>query len=222
MSILVIVPSRGRPDACVELGTEFHATKSRGSTRLLFALDNDDPELETYERMLELHRLHWVVNPRLHMVPTLNLEAVRHTQYYTIIGFMGDDHRPRTIGWDADVELALRFGEKSGVAYGNDLVHGPGLATAAFMTSDIIRKLGYMCPPGLIHMFADNAFMRIGEATSLTYLPNTIIEHMHPIVGKAEWSDQYAEVNGFMERDRLEFERYMRDDWPAAKEKISG
>jgi hypothetical protein len=227
----LLVPSRGRPEAALELAKVFLQTRGLEDTSLTFCIDATDPTAPRYFDLIN-REIGWPDSwwtgisqhpTRERMVPCLNREAYWHANYptgipdhprATVIGFMGDDHRPRTKGWDVDVMEALRFGEKSGVAYGNDLVHGPAIPTAAFITADLVRKLGYMAPPGLTHMYADNFWRLLGEATSLTYLPNTVIEHMHPIVGKAEWSEQYAEVNGFMEPDRLEYERYLREDWP--------
>jgi hypothetical protein len=59
---------------------------------------------------------------------------------------MGDDHRPRTKGWDQAYLDALReLG--TGIVYGDDLLQGEKLPTQCAMTADIVRALGHMAPP---------------------------------------------------------------------------
>lgn len=200
--MLVIVPSRGRPqnikrliDAWVETGAE---------ATLLVAVDDDDPDLEDYIEIMskapngEQYQLH--VGRRLRLAGTLNELAVERVNRAgalpnDVIGFMGDDHCPRTMQWDAHVALTLH-NDGLGVAYGNDLIQGPNLPTAVFMSAAIIQTLGYMVPPGLTHMYLDNTWKTWGEGMGrLHYMPHVIIEHLHPIAGKAEWDERYVEVN---------------------------
>lgn len=228
MGILTIVPTRGRPKAAAELLAAYRDASVQSDTSILFAVDDDDPELRGYYDLIENlpDGFPMMLGPRLRMGPTLNLWAERAATTwsgrYDIIGFMGDDHRPRTPGWDARVSDALR--PTPGVAYGNDLIQGPSLPTAVFVSAQVIRRLGYIAPPGLTHLYLDNFWLELGHATTLLYLGDVVFEHLHPIAGKAEWDAGYIEVNsgGTQEHDRLEFERYMREDWPTEREKLSG
>lgn len=199
--MLVIVPSRGRPNNIADLIRAWDATQATAT--LVVAVDNDDPELESYQKIAAvLHEEYFqlLVGPRLRLAGTLNAVAMSRvmragTLDTDIVGFMGDDHRPRTPHWDIDVQNAFRQCGHA-IVYGNDLLQGPNLPTAVFMTAGIIKTLGYMVPPGLVHMYLDNTWKAWGELTNrLVYLPNTIIEHMHPIAGKAQWDSRYEEVN---------------------------
>lgn len=225
MPITVIVPSRGRPDAAMELATAFYATRALATTHLLFALDEDDPYISAYTAALVPHPLaRFVVNPRMRVGPTLNhvaLSLYPPPAGPDVIGFMGDDHRPHTQGWDRLVEDALTW-QGSGVAYGDDLIHGERLPTAAFISAELIHRLGYMVPPGLVHLYLDNFWLELGRATKLHYLPVAVFEHLHPIAGKAQWDTGYAEVNSpeMYAADQAEFERFMREDWPNDKERL--
>lgn len=223
MSIRLIVPSRGRPQACVQLAAAFRETIKGHTTTLEFALDNDDPLLGEYQLQLgEIGEI-WSVGPRVRMGPTLNREAnIAVRCGWSIIGFMGDDHRPRTSGWDLRVEQELGSLDSTlGVAYGDDLVHGQNLPTAAFVSATLIYRLGYMAPPELLHMYLDNFWKLLGEATSLHYMSDVVFEHLHPIAGKAQWSDQYAEVNALMEPDRERYERYLQTEWLQARQRAT-
>lgn len=130
-------------------------------------------------------------------------------------GFMGDDHVPRALNWDAHLTRNLRQLGPVGIVYGNDLVQGPALPTAVFMTSNIPRALGYMIPPGLRHLYADNTWLTWGRKLDrIRYLPDVVIEHVHPIAGKAQWDDTYAAANSgaTYEHDAIEFDRYCAHD----------
>lgn len=185
--MLIVVPSRGRPESMEPLVSSFYDT-SGGDADLLICQDDDDTPYS-----LPPHVLH-EINPRLRLGGTLNDAAVRWAPKYEFIGFMGDDHRPRTQNWDVHFCEVLEK-HRHAVAYGNDLIQGENLATAVFMTAQTVTDLGYMVPPGMTHLFLDNFWMELGKATNLIYLHGVIIEHMHPSVGKAFWTPQYKEVN---------------------------
>lgn len=200
--LLVIVPSRGRPGNARELCQAWADTGAE--CPLLVAVDDDDPQLAGYTGTPC-----WMsVGPRRRLGPTLNAISAAWTDEFSVIGFMGDDHRPRTPGWDRQV-MAAADEIGTGVIYGNDLVHGPNLPTAAFLTSDLIADLGYMCPPGLTHLYLDDFWKALGQRTTLRYLPDVILEHMHPLVGKAPQDAGYDEVNGLYGTDGKVFEQYM-------------
>lgn len=210
--MLVIVPSRGRPGAVTELSSEFF-DNSLGFADLMFATDDDEPDYPKHPGVLYRR------GPRLRMCGTLNAAAVENAGKYKYLGFLGDDHRPRTPGWDKKVADALRY---HNVVYGNDLLQGENLATAVFLRSEIVQKLGYMAPPALVHLYLDNFWMELGRATSIKYLPYVIIEHLHPSAGKAEWTESYKEVNdpALYTKDQLAFEDYMARQFVADLEKL--
>jgi hypothetical protein len=138
------------------------------------------------------------------------------------IGFMGDDHCPRTYGWDKAYVDALRE-MGTGIVYGNDLIQGARLPTQVAMTADIVRALGYMAPPALTHLYVDNFWRDLGTvAGCLRYLPDVTVEHRHPIAGKAEWDEGYRRVNdaAMYERDRLAYVEYQRTQFVADVAKV--
>lgn len=192
-------------------------------TMLVFAVDDDDPKLRQYEKVYEKcgHGMtDLVVGPPLRMVPTLNSVALDRVAHSDFIGFMGDDHHPRTQHWDRIIVENLQ--RKGGVVYCDDLWQRENLATAVFMDADIIEILGYMAPERLIHMYADNFWMALGTATRRTYLPNVVIEHMHPDAGKGSRDEVYDSTNNptVYTHDRVEYERYVREDWPRERERL--
>jgi len=225
--LVVVVPSRGRPQQARELADAFQQTCT-ADTELMFAVDDNDNTLPQYQELAAtpsgfpgptLARLFprisvGVVDEPANMVRALNQAAVAVATLFAptpyAIGFMGDDHRPRTIGWDTDYLNVLRD-LQTGVVYGDDLLQGRRLPTQCAMTTDIVRALGYMAPPALTHLYVDNFWLSLGEqAQCIKYLPDVVVEHRHPVAGKAQWDEGYMRVNdpAMFSRDEAAFAEY--------------
>lgn len=197
--LVVIVPSRGRPEAAVELAESFAETCSL-NTQPVFAIDVDDPASDGYYEVSRRGLGFVVVSATTSMVDALNARATGFAGLGPelapfALGFQGDDHRPRSRGWDKRYLDELRS-LGSGFVYGDDLLQGPNLPTQVAMTSDIVRALGWMAPPFLRHMYVDNSWKVLGEAIGrIRYLPDVVVEHMHPVAGKSEWTEGHIRVN---------------------------
>ena len=196
MRMLTIIPTRGRNDNSLRLFEAINATAD--FTEVVFAIDSDD--VETYTGLIDatagLGNVKVVIADRMGMNATLNHWALWFSPDYDYICFMGDDHLPRTGGWDTKLTEAI--GTNAGIAYGNDLLQGENLPTAVVMSSKIIRATGFMSPPNLKHLFLDNYWLAMGQALeNANYLPDVIIEHLHYTNGKAEHDERYAAVNNF-------------------------
>lgn len=191
--MVVIVPSRGRPHNIKRLADAWLSTEAEA--HLAVGID-DDEDVDAYcEALVDVGQAGVTVLPRSNMNGTLNEMAVELADRYEHIGFMGDDHLPRTMRWDRFITDELSRG-RCRIVYGNDLMQGPLLPTAVFMDSRIIRALGYMAPPVLKHLRLDDTWRDWGQALgTLTYLPDVIIEHLHPHCGKAESDEGYGRVN---------------------------
>lgn len=215
--MLVIVPTRGRPHSVLPIIEAWLDTEAYGYADLLFAVDRDDPELNAYLQHAHPEvALFAVHTARRMMVPKLNRTAVKELarEPYYAVGFAGDDHIPRTTGW------AKRYHEElqdlgTGIVYGDDLLQGEKLPTQWVMTSDIVHALGRMVPAGVEHLYCDNAILNLGQgAGCIRYLPDVVIEHMHPAVGKAPEDDGYRTVNcdEQIQRDRAAYDAWVRHD----------
>lgn len=206
--ILYLVPSRGRPGNIAELLAAWDAMLSlNGLAQLVVMLDEDDPELTGYLDVVYPTRLNplddphrpWLgvtIGPRLRLGGTLNHAApvFARTPGRVAVGFMGDDHRPRTHGFDGRILEAHLLGGR--VVYGNDLVQGQALPTACTIDARIIALLDRMVPVGAVHLYLDDYWRTLGkDLEALTYLDDVIIEHLHPTAGTADHDAGYAEVN---------------------------
>lgn len=212
--LVMIVPSRGRPGNVRALREAWKAT-STARSGFCVLVDGDDPCREEYVADAEtvVGAVLVAEGERQRIGPLINSVAPHVADGCRAIGFMGDDHRPRTKGWDAVMLSALdQLG--AGIVYGDDLIQRENLPTAFAMTSSIVRALGWMVPPGLEHLYIDDSVLALGrEIGRIQYLPGVIIEHMHPIAGKAEWDDTYREANdgGQYVRDKIAYETWRRD-----------
>jgi len=215
MNTAIIVPSRNRPHNIKELQQSLIETDTK--SRLFVVVDEDDETLDQYlslennfTKVLTFER------GRKGMADPLNnaarlLVTVKDWQYFI---FVGDDHRPRTKHWDEVWRTNLdELG--TGIVYGDDLFQSEGLPTAVGMTADIVKELNGMIPDGFAHLYLDNFWLRLGQdLNAIRYLPETIIEHLHPIAGKSEWDSGYQEVNSneINNADAQMFHNYINSD----------
>jgi hypothetical protein len=222
--LLVIVPSRGRPqrlaemlDACLSL--------SEADTDVEMALDSDDPELRRYPLASDLQRrpcrVHVSTGPRNSLSGWTNLVAAGKTGMYRAFASLGDDHLPRTQGWDRLLLEALDKIGGEGIAYGNDLHQGEALPTAPVISAGIVSVLGWMCEPSLSHHFVDNVWRDLGLAADcLAYVPGVTVEHLHPDAGKAPADQVYAESAAGTGADREAYWRWRTERFAADAAKV--
>lgn len=216
MTVTVVIPSRGRPERAEAAVRALRITAVLVETTIILAVDIDDSRFMCYTDLRftdpgpEVTLVTLRPEDTGSLVKATNTVSMRvaNADPTTIIGNLGDDHLARTHGWDRMIANALTT---PGVAYGDDLLQGEELPTAPFMSAQIVLALGYYFLPDLDHMYADNAIRDVGVQTgTLRYLPDLIIEHVHPFVGKAEWDEGYARVNAELpvRLDRLRYESW--------------
>lgn len=109
---------------------------------------------------------------------------------YDVVGLMGDDVRMHTSGWDKIV--LSRMGNPPGLVYGRDGFKDSSLCTQPFISTKILRALGFVQPPCLEHFYGDNFFMDLLSPMNLVhYVPEIFAEHLHFSAGKSPKDDTY-------------------------------
>jgi tetratricopeptide (TPR) repeat protein len=209
--VLLIVPSRGRPDHTLEFYRAFEENSS--ITDLVFALDDDDES-----RYPRIGGATYEVNPRLRLAGTFNLVAKKYADKYDYIMCMTDQHRIRTKDWDLTLAGALRENGDLGVAYGNDLIFGERLASSHMFCAKMVRTLGYLIPPELTHLYADNFSIEMGKGLgSLCYKNDVVIQDVHfgldETLRESNSPDMYI-------RDHEAFTSYMANRFQSDIEKL--
>ena len=209
--LMMIIPSMGRPDAALAAARSALDNAVLPTTAVQVAVDgpHDNEQRDAYLAITRSGDISLSIGgPHRGMVATLNYQAamllgselaVDHQCHWcgcdhiTHVGFMGDDHRVRTRGWDQTLTEAAG---PLGIAYGDDLIQGEELPTAVVMGADIVRTLGQMVPPTLQHLFVDDYWKALGIGMGrLRYVPEVVIEHLHPSAGKAEMDASYETTN---------------------------
>lgn len=229
--LLIIIPTRGRPENMTRVIEAWKATNAFEVANLLFAVDSDDPELGRYMQVQDSHLTEDLGNlvtvtvaERVPMAPRTNAEAARFADQFYALGSAGDDHVPETDGW-AQTYLAELKALGSGIVYGDDGFQHASLCTEWVMTSDIVRALGgRLVPAPVDHLYADNSVMELGKATGLIrYVGHVKMTHYNPYAGKAVRKDEgYERVNS-RERyaeDGASFKQWRRVGLPADVEAV--
>jgi hypothetical protein len=226
-SVVVVIPSRGRPAAARQAIESVRRTAVFVSTSVVLAVDADDPCYEDYLSLRQFFTVSSPYRPEVEIVTLRGDETgslVRATNTVSrriasaepdsIIGNIGDDHRVRTTGFDRLVTDALA---EPGIAYGDDLIHGERLPSAPFVSAALVDALGWYFIPTVEHMYGDDALRVIGLALRrIHYLPEMIVEHMHPAVNKGPWDDGYTRAYASVDADREAYNewhaRYLKRD----------
>lgn len=200
MPVLALCPSRGRPRQAAELLESFNATKTDPASRLLFLLDADDPTLGQYEGERHVGRPSGCMGIPLYKAgrnPAILGDA-------TVVGMVGDDNRFRTRGWD---KRLMAVGPTA-IMYGDDGFQHERLPTSWWVTRDIVNILGIV-DVGLRHYYMDNVWKDLGQgAGCLYYLPDVVIEHMHPLAGKGQDDAIYRRAGANAVSDRQHYRRW--------------
>lgn len=189
MAITVLCPTKGRPRQAVETHKSFLSTKTLADTQLLFIVNEGDEQDYPDLPVVTVPQRAW-----MNEVLQEGADSVlARPAPPDIIGFIGDDNRFRTDGWDVLVTEALSEG---GIAYGNDLAQGENLPAHVFVTTAIVKALGWFGLPGSHHLYLDNTWKALGVgADCLHYLPNVVVEHLHPSFGKGQMDKSYRVSN---------------------------
>lgn len=200
--ILIIVPSFKRQKKIMECINAWRETTS-GKSDFLLVLESKDDGYPTASDIMVKVGDYGCVGKAMN-------EAFKAYPNYKFYAHINDDHHFRTKGWEEMVMEALKNG---GFAYGNDLLQGEKLASAVIISGDIVRKLGYMAVPELTHLYLDDCWMDLGrKINKLFYLPEVVIEHMHPGAGKATMDEEYTRVNSDYGKHLAIY-----NDWKATK-----
>lgn len=191
--VLVICPSRGRPEMCGEMIDSFMKTSRISS--LTIALDNDDPRLYDYIDVFK-GRVAYTIDIRKSTTEIINSKWRYCSDCYKYFSITNDDFIYHTDGWDEKLALMIRLHGGTGIAYGNDLLAKSILPTTSIISKEIVKAVGWLQIPTLCHLYGDNVWKHIGEqAGCLFYNDSVVIEHKHVFSGKMTADETHKESN---------------------------
>lgn len=195
-SLLVIVPSRGRPELCREMVESFLRTKSERTAMVVY-LNTDDPKINDY-RLSEDPSIVVLRGPRKYIAEVFNRYSKLNPDF-DYYANLNDDHFFVTPGWD---EKLIEINEKEmngwGIACADDKLtdwskhpHPSGCV----ISGKAIRLLGWIAPPGTRHIGIDVIQGKLfGGLGLLRFTKDVVIEHRHWINGMRPMDDNYRWV----------------------------
>jgi hypothetical protein len=142
---------------------------------------------ERDSRLNEYLRQDWPYGWRVETVPmsgngpTYN-EMLRRYPGEPCYGFLADDAVLNTPGMLAALEAECM---PDRVAYPDDGIWGDRNCTMPCIGGDLVRAVGYLSPPGIVHAAIDTVWHEIGRMLGrLRYRPDLSYTHLHPLVGR--------------------------------------
>lgn len=189
MTVSLLVPTRGRPDQLASMWASACATASRpNGLELVIYVDDDDPTV-----LPDLGDATIIHGPRIVLSDCWNKCAVAATGDILWLG--NDDVLFRTPGWDEQVTTVFdRVADRIVLVYPDDGIHGGALASLGFIHRRWVDTVGHFTSPLFSCDWADVWLDDVATALGRrTYLPGTLIEHMHPLVGKGPVDQTHQE-----------------------------
>lgn len=193
-----------------------HATSAL-TTHVHFAVDDDDPALPEYRKVMRAARDGDVLEtgPRDGLTGWTNRVAVRRASEYRFLASLGDDMTPRTSGWDARLVRAIEQLGGTGFAYPFDGIR-EDIPEAVVMSSDIVTALGWMANPVLAHFWIDNTWADLGRgAGCIRYLRAVAVDHNHHVTGRTRLDATYASASQRVPADKAAYEKWRAEQMPA-------
>lgn len=174
-SLVVFVPTRGRPERCKELLESFRETTDHAD--LLFVIDEDDQD--SYKDMDWDGAECAVFSPKGTLSDIINHTATGLADTYDVLMFVADDHVFRTPHWDTIMLDELEKMGGTGFLYPDDKRRSD-VPEIVMITSDIVKALGFFSVPEFGHFYIDNAWAELGKRLGLIrFVPQVVVEHRH-------------------------------------------
>lgn len=206
-NLLIICPSRGRPQRILETIQSIQDTCNFEHTDFMVLLDDDDVCVPDYYKNLP----EWVkikVYNREHDC-TLTTEiinrAFNENKEYSFYSVTNDDIVYLTKGWDEALCQKLKISsgqddtmvEKYGDSYIGNVKPGEFPITSV-IDGDIVREIGWLQYPKLRHSCGDNIWFWIGRRGGCLYHDSKYhTEHRSHYFGKGEADETFQKCNAF-------------------------
>lgn len=194
------------------------ATEEPELSRLWFLVNRDDKERYDYEVNTNFGAV--VPFQEMPMVERTNRGAAEAiVSGYDYIGWVADDNRFETPGWDQKV---IEFLQRTPVVFCNDVVSPGSKPSHVFMDSRIPKALGWFLHPQMRSTFFDDVWHDIGKALGITYLDDVRIPHLY--VEKDNREDFFHDMEVYqtwqrhhMEEDIYKCRRVLRSTSTASR-----
>lgn len=214
--ILLVMPTRGRPWAALESIASAMKNSTEPSMVKIVVCCDDDDFYGRFGLFTHCSNVSTVVCPRRRFVEWLNAAFLHYQYNCEWIGWLSDDIRYTTPGWDS----ILRE-HKELVVWGHDGYQNEKMATHPWIRTVIPKSLGYLLPKELVHGPADLFIQELAtEIGSIAYEPRITTEHLHPDAGKGTVDQTYLDARAVIANDLKVFEAIIRPTIPELAKKV--
>ncbi len=219
--ILWIVPSRNRPEKLERFLKSWLSTTS-GSADMLIALDDDDRSCDhLFEKFPTVI---WEKNPKIpgsSFLAILNSVAMRHVDQYKYLAFNEDDCIFHTANYEDRFISKMQELGKNAIVYGDDMINKKGRIYFPVMDSSIVKRLGYMVPPTLRCMYADDFWRDMSNHLGSVYRFDDVkIQHLHYTRENGVADAVSIDVDNSKSQDSIAYELYYRTEFKIDMEKL--
>jgi hypothetical protein len=199
--LLVVTPTRARPERIMRLASSINRTAT-AKTDLIVGLDDDDDTAAEVVEALKPYGVQCMRGPRAGLGPWSNTLVQAGFGDYKAYASLGDDHVPRTLGWDAEC-LSQLDAMGGGYVVPNGLL-SPGLPEQVVISAPVVEALGWLCLPSLDHWYVDRAWYDFATITQrYRWLDKVMVEH---------WQDP-SDQTGADAWATLEADRHVYATW---------
>lgn len=212
---MIILPTLGRPENIKRFVEAYRSTFA--SLPVLVVFDAGDALKAEYEKIglpASFDKIFVPARTRCAAIQNLVFEKWPNEEFYAVLA---DDVVPETEKWDKELAEACRY---EGIAWGDDDIQHKALATHPFIDGDLVRKMGWIAPPGLVHFFVDNVWTHLAAAIGGNgYLPDVKLTHHHHLNGKAVMDSTYRNATSF-DADYVAYRAFMKNDFEALLKRV--
>jgi hypothetical protein len=219
--ILWIVPSRNRPEK-LERFLNSWLTTTDGQSDMLIALDDDD---HSCDHLIEkFSTVVWEKNPKIpgsSFLAILNSVANRYADHYSYLGFNEDDCIFHTANYESRFISKMKELGKNAVVYGDDMINKKGRIYFPVMDSSIVKRLGYMVPPTLRCMYADDFWRDMSNHLGSVYRFDDVkIQHLHYTRENGVADAVSVDVDNSKSQDAKAYEEYLHNSFATDMKKL--
>lgn len=182
MRILAKLPSRSRPDKCLETINRFQSHQSTNSVTYLVTLDEDDPCLSRYQQLLNRPCVKLDISRSKTKIEAYNSNIP--DEGWDILILISDDMIPVTMGWDSQIinDMKKHWPNKDGTLCYPDGHRKDDLMVMPVLGYNYYKKFGYAYHPAYKSLWCDNELTEVAKKLNrFAKINNLIIEHRHPV-----------------------------------------
>ena len=206
--VLVRMPTRSRPDQALSVLKEYRRLAGM-PIDLEVVVDADDASMTSCETVQRLHDLGCLLTVGRH---TSKVQAVNggRVKDWDILVLASDDMVPVVDGYAVKISAAMQaqFPYLDGALHFNDGAMGSTLCTLPVIGRRFYEQFGFVYEPSYLSLYCDQEQTELWQAMGrLAYVPETLIEHRHPYLGKASRDGLYLRNDSLGAIDRATYER---------------